>query len=60
MTFRSEQNQYESTSTDMILCLELLGSSESGEGLNSVVSPPINNDESGLVDEAIQQLKGGK
>jgi hypothetical protein len=36
------------------------GSSESGNGLNSVASPPINDDESGLVSEAIQQLKGGK
>jgi hypothetical protein len=36
------------------------GSSESGNEANPVASPLINNDESGLVDEAIQQLKGGK
>ena len=36
------------------------GSSESGNGLNSIASPPINDDESGLFDEAIQHLKGWK
>ena len=36
------------------------GSSESGNELDSVASPPINDDESGLANEAMQQLKGGK
>jgi hypothetical protein len=37
------------------------GSSKGGNDSDSVASPPINDDESGLVDEAIQHLKkGGK